>query len=121
MTTEALARPRFHPNPLRLGFLRGQLELKQFFRGRESMIFSFAFPIMLLVIFGSIFNFEIAPGIKFTQYFVTGMIAAAQLTNGFQTLAIQIPMERDKGVLKRLAGSPMPRSSYFIGKIVMVY
>jgi ABC-2 type transport system permease protein len=112
---------RFRPNPLRLGLLRGGLELRQFARGRESVIFSFAFPIILLVIFGAIFNQEIAPGVKFTQYFVTGMIAAAQLTNAFQTLAIQIPIERDRGVLKRLAGSPMPPSSYFIGKFIMVY
>ena len=112
---------RFRPNPLRIGVLRGGLELRQFARGRESVIFSFAFPILLLVIFGAIFNFNIAPGVKFTQYFVTGMIAAAQLTNAFQTLAIQIPIERDRGVLKRLAGSPMPPAAYFIGKFIMVY
>jgi ABC-2 type transport system permease protein len=121
MSTEAVARPRFRPNPWRLGLLRGGIELKQFFRGRESVIFSFAFPIMLLVIFASIFHMTIAPGVKFTQYFVSGMIAAAQLTNGFQTLAIQIPIERDRGVLKRLRGSPMPPAAYFIGKVVMVY
>ncbi|GAA4721930.1 ABC transporter permease [Phytohabitans rumicis] len=119
MTTTT--RERFRPNPVALGLLRSGLEIRQFFRARDSMIFSFAFPIMLLVIFASIFNFEIAPGVKFTQYFIAGMIAAAQLTNGFQTLAIQIPIERDRGVLKRLAGSPMPPASYFIGKVVMVY
>jgi len=117
----ATTRERFRPNPVTLGLLRAGLEVRQFFRGRESMIFSFAFPIMLLVIFASIFNFEIAPGIKFAQYFIAGMIAAAQLTNGFQTLGIQIPIERDRGVLKRLAGSPMPPAAYFIGKVVMVY
>jgi ABC-2 type transport system permease protein len=115
------ATAHFRPNPLRIGLLRGGLELKQFSRGRESVIFSFMFPILLLVIFGSIFNFNIAPGVKFTQYFVTGMIAAAQLTNAFQTLAIQIPIERDRGVLKRLVGSPMPPVAYFIGKFIMVY
>ncbi len=119
MTTAT--RERFRPNPASLGLLRAGLEIRQFFRGRESMIFSFAFPIMLLVIFASIFNFDVAPGIKFTQYFIAGMIAAAQLTNGFQTLAIQIPIERDRGVLKRLAGSPMPPAAYFVGKVVMVY
>jgi ABC-2 type transport system permease protein len=119
MTT--MTRERFRPNPVTLGLLRAGLEIRQFFRARESMIFSFAFPIMLLVIFASIFDFDIAPGVPFAQYFIAGMIAAAQLTNGFQTLAIQIPIERDRGVLKRLAGSPMPPSSYFIGKVVMVY
>jgi len=119
MTTAV--RTRFQPNVVGLGLLRARLELRQFFRGRESVIFSFAFPIMLLLIFASIFHQQIAPGVKFTQYFIAGMIAAAQLTNGFQTLAIQIPIERDRGVLKRLAGSPMPPGSYFIGKVVMVY
>jgi ABC-2 type transport system permease protein len=117
----AVAPRRFRPSVTRLGLLRGRLELKQFFRGRESVIFSFLLPIMLLVIFGAIFRFEIAPGVKFSQYFISGMIAAAQLTNGFQTLGIQIPIERDRGVLKRLAGSPMPPAAYFIGKVIMVY
>ncbi len=117
----AVAPPRFRPSVTRLGLLRGRLELKQFFRGRESVIFSFMLPILLLVIFGAIFTFEIAPGVKFSQYFISGMIAAAQLTNGFQTLGIQIPIERDRGVLKRLAGSPMPPAAYFIGKVIMVY
>jgi ABC-2 type transport system permease protein len=121
MSTEAVATPRFRPNAWRLGVRRGGIELKQFFRGRESVIFSFAFPIMLLVIFASIFHVTIAPGVSFTQYFVAGMIASAQLTNGFQTLAIQIPIERDRGVLKRLRGTPMPAASYFIGKVMMVY
>lgn len=121
LTAPAVVRPRFRPSVVRLGLLRGRLELKQFFRGRESVIFSFLLPILLLVIFGAIFHQTIAPGVTYTQYFVSGMIAAAQLTNGFQTLGIQIPIERDRGVLKRLAGSPMPPAAYFAGKVIMVY
>jgi ABC-2 type transport system permease protein len=105
---------------VRIGLLRGRLEVLQFFRGRESVVFSFLFPVILLVIFGSIFDQQIAPGVTFTQYFVAGMIAAGLFTTSFQVLAIQIPIERDRGVLKRLAGTPMPRSAYFIGKIIMV-
>ena len=57
---------------------------------------------------------------KFTQYFVTGMIASGLMTTGFQNLAIQIPIERDRGVLKRLRGTPMPKWVYFAGKVIMV-
>src|SRR3954471_10020378 len=123
MTTQATTaeRTRFRPSPITLGLLRGRLEVGQFFRNRASMVFSFLLPIFILVIFGSIFKQNIAPGVKFTQYFVAGMIATSQLTNGFQTLAIQIPIERDRGLLKRLAGTPMPRSAYFIGKIIVIY
>jgi ABC-2 type transport system permease protein len=105
---------------LRLGLARGGLEIKQFLRSRESVIFTLFFPLLLLVIFGSIFDAEIAPGVSFTQYFAAGIIAAGLLTTGFQSLAIQIPMEREKGILKRLRGTPMPRTAYFIGKVVMV-
>ena len=103
-----------------LGLRRGGLEIKQFLRSRESIVFTMLFPIMLIAIFGAIFNREIAPGVTFTQYFVSGMIAAGLLTTGFQSLAIQIPIERDRGVLKRLRGTPMPRTAYFVGKVVMV-
>lgn len=105
---------------LRLGLARGGLEIKQFMRSRESVIFTLVFPLLLLVIFGSIFDAEIASGVSFTQYFAAGIIAAGLLTTGFQSLAIQIPMEREKGILKRLRGTPMPRTAYFIGKVVMV-
>lgn len=103
-----------------LGLRQGVLEIKQFLRTRESFVFTLLFPVMLLVVFGSIFNFEIAPGVRFTQYFAAGMLAAGLLAVGFQNLAIQIPIERDRGVLKRLRGTPMPAWVYFAGKVVMV-
>ena len=37
------------------------------------------------------------------------MIATGLMAGGFQALAIQIPIERDRGVLKRLRGTPMPQ------------
>ena len=73
-----------------------------------------------MVIFGSVFKDTIAPGVKFSQYFVAGMIASGMVNSGFQQLAIMIPMERDAGALKRLRGTPMPLASYFIGKSILV-
>jgi ABC-2 type transport system permease protein len=105
---------------LRIGWLRGQLETKEFFRQRESVMFTIAFPVILLLIFGSVLNYKITGGIGFGQYFVPGILAAGMFGVAFQTLAIQIAVERDKGVLKRLEGTPMPPASYFIGKIIMV-
>jgi ABC-2 type transport system permease protein len=110
---------------LRIGWLRGKLEVKDFFRQRESVVFTLAFPVMLLLIFSSVFSYTVGhtrtdPGIPFARYFVPGILATGLFGVAFQTLAIQIAVERDKGVLKRLEGTPMPPSSYFIGKIVMV-
>jgi len=104
-----------------LGLRQSQVELKQFLRSREAVVFTVVFPVMLIVIFGSIFKGDLGDGVKFTQYFVTGMIASGLMVVGFQSLAIQIPIERDRGVLKRLRGTPMPPAAYFLGKIGMVF
>ncbi|CAB4586399.1 unannotated protein [freshwater metagenome] len=108
------------PTTLALGFRRGNLEIRQFIRQRESVVFTLLFPLILLAIFGSVFKDTIAPGVTFSQYFVAGMIASGLVNSGFQQLAIVIPMERDFGSLKRLRGTPMPVSSYFIGKAILV-
>jgi len=109
-----------NPSIIRIGILRGGLEIKQFFRQRESVVFTLFFPIMLLFIFGSVFKNTIAPGVTFSQYFVAGMIASGLVNTGFQQLAIMIPIERDFGTLKRLRGTPMSPISYFIGKAILV-
>jgi ABC-2 type transport system permease protein len=45
------------------------------------------------------------------------MLAAGVLLSGLQNLSIDIAMERGDGTLKRLAGTPLPVVSYFMGKI----
>ena len=110
------------PGAVAIGRRRVAIELKQFFRDRNSAVFNFAFPMILLVIFGSVFGGQDMPsGITFAQYFVAGMIASGVLYTSFQNLAIAIPLEREDGTLKRLQGTPMPKASYFIGKIGTVF
>lgn len=105
---------------LKLGLLRGRMEVKVFMRGRESVVFTILFPVILLFIFGSVFEDTIAPDVTFSQYFVAGMIASGLINSGFQQLAITIPMERELGALKRLRGRPISVTSYFIGKAYLV-
>ncbi len=97
------------------------MEFKVFMRGRESVVFTLLFPVILLFIFGSVFKDTIAPGVTFSQYFVAGMIASGLVNTGFQQLAITIPMEREFGTLKRLRGRPISVSAYFIGKAYLVF
>ena len=114
------AAPRL-PSVLSVSAVRAKMELLSFTREREAVVFTFAFPILLLVIFGSVFGRrQIEGGISFAQYFVAGMIAAGLFGSSFQNLGIAIPIERDSGALKRLAGTPMPRSAYFAGKVAVV-
>ncbi|PWU44802.1 ABC transporter [Micromonospora globispora] len=99
---------------------QGRLEITQFLRSRESVVFTIGFPVIMVLVFASIFGNEIAPGVRYTQYFITGMIATGLMMVSFQNLGIWIPIERDRGVLKRYRGTPMPKWVYFAGKVIMV-
>lgn len=112
------------PGLLAIGRRRIGVELKQFFRDRNSAIWNFALPVLLLVIFGSVFGSQLlAPDlpVTFAQYFVAGMIASGVVYTSFQNLGIAVPLEREDGSLKRLRGTPMPAASYFIGKTATVF
>jgi ABC-2 type transport system permease protein len=122
MTTSGLVEQTL-PSAWAIGRRRIGIELRQFFRDRESAVFNFALPVLLLIIFGSVFGGASLgdSGITFAQYFVAGMIASGILYTSFQNLAISIPLEREDGTLKRLRGTPMPKASYFIGKVGTVF
>ena len=123
-----LARPRTRPGAAtelpgawRLGLARGGVEVKTFFRDKMAVAFVFGLPPILLVLLGSIFGSQAAAqGVTVGQLFTAGMIAGGIMSTSFQYLAIAIATERENGMLKRLSGTPMPRTAYFAGKIVQV-
>ncbi|MBH0130936.1 ABC transporter permease [Salinibacterium sp. NK8237] len=110
---------------LKLGFSRITLEVRSYFRQGDSVFFTFLFPVVMLTIFAVAFseqNFgtEEEP-LTAAAFYLPGMIAAGLLLSGLQNMAIDIAMERSDGTLKRLAGTPLPVMSYFIGKIGQVF
>jgi ABC-2 type transport system permease protein len=105
---------------LSVAWARTIVEFHTFVRERMAMAFTFCFPIVLLVVYGSIFRGQrLGDGVEYDQYLVAGMIGAGLFGTSFQNLAIAIPLERDTGGLKRLAATPMPKSAYFLGKIAV--
>jgi ABC-2 type transport system permease protein len=102
-----------------LYYHRSRLEIRLLLRNRNAVVFSMLLPVFLLFIFGSVFNKTKLgnTGVSFDQYFVAGLLASGLLYSAFQQLAIAIPEERSNGTLKRLVGSPMPPSVYFVGKL----
>jgi ABC-2 type transport system permease protein len=109
-------------NLLALSWARVLVELKTFFRTPEAVFFVFLLPVLFVVIFSTVFTDEIdgPPGttpVPFPQYFVAGMIAAGIMSNTFASLAQSVSLEQHEGLLKRLSGTPLPRTAYFTGKI----
>ncbi|MGW1023523.1 ABC transporter permease [Streptomyces sp. NPDC002577] len=109
------------PGAWGLGLHQGAMELRQFFRQRDQVVFTFAFPIVFLCLFASIFSDDVeGAGISASQLYVPAMIAAGVMSTSFQSLGISIAIERDEKVLRRLRGTPMPPASYFLGKVWLV-
>ncbi len=120
-TTRTSGAGEWSPPVLGLGWVRYRLELKTFLRNREEVVFTLAFPLILLLLFGVGLNGEIeSTGVDFVQYFLAGMIASSAVSAGFISLSQQVAIEQHDGTLKRLAGTPMSPVSYFIGKTGVV-
>lgn len=120
-TGTATAVARRAPGLWRASVARSSVELKGFFRNKQSLVFTLFFPVILLVVFGSIFSGKVdGTDVDFRQVFMAGVIAAGVMSTAFSGLAINVAIERDTGTIRRLAMTPMPKSAYFIGKLVRV-
>ena len=123
-TTTPATRTRTTDGPLpgvaRLALARTVVEMRAFFRERDAVVFVFAYPVLMLAIFATVFGSdeELVPGsgVHFPQYYLPGMVATGVLLSSFQNLAVSIAAERDDGTLKRLRATPLPPSAYFLGK-----
>jgi ABC-2 type transport system permease protein len=102
-------------------FWQVRYEQRSFWRNRGRAFFSFLFPIMFLLIFGSTakgghINAE-GHLIAYDDYFVPGILAYGVITTTFVNMAISTAILRDEGVLKRMQGTPLPRWTYMAGRI----
>ena len=109
------------PATVATGASRGRVEILQFLRDRTAVIFTFAFPAMLLLLFGTIFGDEYTDaGVSASHVFSASMIAYGILSTAFVTMGSGLAMDREDGTLKRLHGTPISAAAYVIGKLLLV-
>jgi ABC-2 type transport system permease protein len=109
------------PGTLSVGLARGGAELRQFFRLKEAVVFTFTLPAFLMVLLGSIFHSTYAnTGVTAGQVFAAGMIGSGIVSTSFVSMGTGIALDREDGTLKRLHGTPIPATAYFVGKIILV-
>jgi len=110
------------PALVRVSLIRGIVEIRQFSRQRENVVFTVSLPVILLLLFGQIFHGEVgATGVSFRQYFIAGIIASGLMSATFVGVGVSIAADRDDGTLVRLAGTPLPPAAYFAGKAILAF
>lgn len=91
---------------------------KTFWRNPASAFFTFAFPLMILVVFTALLGHYTVhlPGrtINSATYYIASMASFAVITACFNNIAIQTTFQRDARILKRTNGTPLP-SAVFLG------
>lgn len=110
---------------LAIAFGQAGYGLKGISRNSRAMVFSVAFPVVLLVMFNSIFasgsnattGFHGAH-IDTSAYYTAGIMAYAVMMSSYSTLAIGLTTQRESGLLKRYRGTPMPPWAFIVGQIL---
>lgn len=83
---------------------------RSFWRNPAAAFFTFAFPLMFLVIFNGIFGHP--------EFFAPGIAAFSVVTACYTNIAMQITIARDQGVLKRVRGTPLSPSIFMLGRVI---
>ena len=85
-------------------------ETKLFLRETPTVFFTFAFPLILLFVFGSIFAVESGSTIGGRQavgVMVTGYIGMIIATTGLSAMPTTIAAYRERGILRRMGTTPL--------------
>lgn len=95
---------------------------KAFWRNPSSAFFTFAFPLMFLVIFTSLLGHGTIKigtlSVKQSTYYVASMASFGVISACFNNIAISLTFQRDAGILKRLNGTPLPAGSFMTGRVL---
>jgi ABC-2 type transport system permease protein len=87
-------------------------EQRSFWRNRSAAFFTFAFPLLMLVIFGTLNRANNittlgAGRLAFAEYFVPSMLAVGVMTACFVNVGTVLSVRRQSGQLKRLRATPL--------------
>ena len=108
-------------SPLLLVLRQVKYEERAFRRNPAKAFFTFAFPLILLVILNVIFgniDLSVPGGIASGATFYVPAIMTLTVVNSCYTgLAISFAINRDEGVLKRIRGAPIPTWAFLLARV----
>jgi ABC-2 type transport system permease protein len=88
-----------------------RFERKLFWRNPSAAFFNFLLPLLLLVLTATAFGVD-DEGL---EVLIPGVAGMGVLANTFTSLAFNLTVLREDGVLKRIRGTPIPAGAYLAG------
>ena len=96
---------------LALAWRQYRLERRMFWRNPSAAFFNFLLPLLFLAFFGAILHGKQHD----LNRLVPGIAGMSVMSTTFTALAYNVVFLRERGVLKRIRGTPLPAGSYFGG------
>jgi ABC-2 type transport system permease protein len=119
-TAAVRERPAARRGVLRLMVHQIKYEQLSFWRNPQPMIFTFALPVMVIVIFGLVFGGSGSGdsffyGLSGMEYFTPTVAALSVFGTCYGQLAVTLSIRRQNGILKRIHATPVSSGIYFVG------
>ena len=98
-----------------------KMETKMFLRAKQAMFMTLAFPVIMILIFGSVFSGQTWSGVPAINYLLPGIIVMAMMMVCMSNNAVAITTERDDGTYRRLSLTPLKRRTLLTGHVFVRY
>lgn len=100
-----------------------RFDLRSFARNRQARFYTFALPVLFLVLFVAIFGNGVvstgpAPHLHGSTYYVANLTAFGIVDAGFMSVAISLVEARETGILRRRQATPLPSWVVLVAKAV---
>src|ERR687891_1269291 len=110
-TVRAAERAPARPSWAAVAWRQFRLERRMFWRNPTAAFFGFLLPLLLLAMFGAVFSGEQDQ----LDVVVPGIAGMSVMAATFVALAYNLTFLRERGILKRLRGTPLRSSAYLAG------
>ena len=102
-----------------------RMQIRLFFRRKDELFWTLAFPVLFILLFGAIYGNTKWTGsgmdIRAIDYLLPGIIVMGAMVTGIMRTSTGFVQEREQGVYRRLALTPLKRTTLIGSQLLQHY
>ncbi len=99
------------------------IQMRLFLRRKDELFWTLAFPVLFILLFGAIYGNSKWEGmsIRSIDYLLPGIIVMGAMVTGIMRTATGLVQEREQGIYRRLALTPLKRTTLIGSQLLQHY
>jgi len=100
-----------------------RMQMRLFLRRKDELFWTLAFPVLFILLFGAIYGNSKWEGmsIRSIDYLLPGIIVMGAMVTGIMRTATGFVQEREQGIYRRLALTPLTRTTLIGSQLLQHY